>query len=90
MKVNGAQSEALAMLSDIPQGMVLGSLLFIVYIKDILDNVESEGLLFADDTKIYCAITSKEDAHLSNLISTHWKNGQMNGYFGFSRINATY
>ena len=30
--------------------------------NDILDNVESEGLLFADDTKIYRAITSQEDA----------------------------
>ena len=37
-------------------------MLFVLYINDILDNVESEGLLFADDTKIYRAITSKEDA----------------------------
>ena len=50
------------MLSGIPQGTVLGPLLFVLYINDILDNVESEGLLFADDTKIYRAITSKEDA----------------------------
>ena len=35
---------------------------FIVYINDILDNVHSEGLLFVDDTKIFRAITKKDDA----------------------------
>ena len=69
MKVNGAQSEAAALLSGIPQRTIVGSLFFAVYIKDILDNVKFEGLLFADDTKIYRAITSKEDAqsHQSDL-----------------------
>ena len=52
VKVNGTQSEAAAVLSGIPRGTALGPLLFVVYINDILDNVESEGLLFADDTKI--------------------------------------
>ena len=62
MKVNGAQSDAAAVLSGIPQGTVMGTLLFVVSINDILDNVKSEGLLFADATKIYRAITSKENA----------------------------
>ena len=50
------------MSSGIPQGTVRGPLLFIVYINDILDNVHSEGLLFVDDTKIFRAITKKDDA----------------------------
>ena len=87
VKVNGEQSEAAAVLSGISQGTVLGPLLFVAYINDILDNVESEDLLFADDTKIYRAITSKKMGNLSNLISTHWKT---NGYFGFIQINVTY
>ena len=59
--VNGVESEPTSVLSGIPQGTVLGPLLFVVYINDILDNVESHGLLFADDTKIYRVITKKED-----------------------------
>ena len=60
--VNGVESEPTSVLSGIPQGTVLGSLLVVVYINDILDKVKSHGLLFADDAKIYRAITKKEDA----------------------------
>ena len=60
--VNGVESEPTSVQSGIPQGTVLGPLLFVVYINNILDNVESHGLLFADDMKIYRVITKKEDA----------------------------
>ena len=59
--VNGAKSKVTAVLSGIPQGSVLGPLLFVVYINDILDGIKSSGLLFADDTKIFRTITSKID-----------------------------
>ena len=62
--VNGESSSAGAVLSGIPQGTVLGPLLFVVYINDILDNIDSEGLLFADDAKIFRTITCKNDALL--------------------------
>ena len=57
--VNGESSSAGAVLSGIPQGTVLGTLLFVVYINDILDNIDSERLLFADDAKIFRTITCK-------------------------------
>ena len=60
--VNGEQSDEAPVLSGIPQGTVLGPLLFVIYINDLLDNVRSNGLLFADDTKIFRAITCKEDS----------------------------
>ena len=60
--VNGETSSAGAVLSGIPQGTVLGPLLFVIYINDILDNIDSEGLLFADDAKIFRVITCKSDA----------------------------
>ena len=62
MIVNGAKSETAPVLSGIPQGTVLGPILFVIYINDILENLSSEGLLFADDTKIFRNITSRENA----------------------------
>ena len=58
--VNGEKSSSGCVTSGIPQGTVLGPLLFVVYINDILENVTSEGFLFADDTKLFHAITLKE------------------------------
>ena len=52
VRVNGESSRTAAVISGIPQGTVLGPLLFVIYINDILDNIDSNGLLFADDAKI--------------------------------------
>ena len=60
--VNGTKSEPASVISRIPQGTVLGPLLFVVYINDLLDNISSAGLMFADDTKIFRLISSREDA----------------------------
>ena len=60
--VNGVTSEVDVVVSGIPQGSVLGPVLFIVYINDIFDNIKSEGFLFADDTKIFKAIQNEQDA----------------------------
>lgn len=45
-----------------PQGSVLGPVLFLVYINDLMANVESSGKLFADDAKIYRKIGTPSDA----------------------------
>ena len=62
VKVEGAESTTASVLSGIPQGSVLGPILFVLYINDLLDNIKSEGLLFADDKKIFAHIKSREDA----------------------------
>ena len=62
--VNGEKSLPANVISGIPQCTVLGPLLFVRYINDLLENVRSEGFLFADDAKIFHKITCKDDALL--------------------------
>ena len=53
MVVNGVKSEWAPVVSGIPQGTVLGPLLFTLHINDITSNIESEIRLFADDCVCY-------------------------------------
>ena len=62
VRVNGELSISKPVISGIPQGSVLGPLLFVLYINDLPDTVQSNVLLFADDTKIFNHISSIDDA----------------------------
>ena len=59
--INGASAEWSVVTSGIPQGSVLGPLLFVIYINDLPDKIISRIMLYADDTKIYRRIKSEVD-----------------------------
>ena len=52
------------MSSGVPQDSVLGPVLFIIYVNDLPEVVQSKLWMFADDTKIYHTISSNEDSTL--------------------------
>ena len=63
--INGCYSSSLPVISGVPQGSILGPLLFLVYINDLPQQVlHSDILLFADDTKILKSISSVPDSSL--------------------------
>lgn len=61
---NGEKSEWVEVSSGVPQGSVLGPLLFLIYIDDIDHDINSKILKFADDTKIFKVIKSVEDSKI--------------------------
>ena len=56
MVLNGQHSNWSPVLAGVPQGSVLGPLLFLIYINDLLDNLESLAQLFADDTSLFSVV----------------------------------
>ena len=60
--VDGAMSSQCPVLSGVPQGTVLGPLLFLLFINDIADDINSTIRLFADDCLLYREILTPEDS----------------------------
>ena len=58
--VNGNESNWYNVTSGIPQGLVLGPLLFVLYINDLSELTKSDTFLFGDGIKIF-TITDKND-----------------------------
>ena len=56
--LNGQTSNWAEVNAGVPQGSVLGPLLFLIYINDLPDNLNSNVKLFADDTSIFSVVNN--------------------------------
>ena len=64
VRVDGALSVNIPETSGVPQGLVLGPILFLIFINDIPQLTRCRILLFADDIKLWVRVRGNEDCQL--------------------------
>ena len=68
VQINNENSSFLTLKKGVPQGSVLGPLLFLIFINDLLKASPSlKYILFADDTNIFSTESSKMKIELTNI-----------------------
>ncbi len=62
--IKGEKSEWCRVTSGVPQGIVLAPVMFLVYVSDIVDEVDSYISLFADDAKLLKRVENNMDCEI--------------------------
>ena len=87
--VDGLKSDVLSVEAGVPQGSRLGPLLFIIYMNDIINDIESDILIFADDTSLFAsAVDPAETAAILNRDLAKIENWAKNWKVTFNAIKS--
>ena len=70
--LNGSSSQWIDVTSGVPQGSVLGPLLFLLYVNGITDGIQSTLEMFADDSKLYRIIKYSHDVDTAAGFELHF------------------
>ena len=62
--LNAQYSSWVKVEAEVPQGLILGSLLFLIYINDLSDNLASNPKLFADDTSLFSVVKNVDASNI--------------------------
>ena len=76
--LNGQNSSWANVEAGIPQGSILGPLLFLIYINDLPDNLSANVILFADDTSLFFVVHKWSNGLVqwsNGLVMEQWPSG---------------
>ena len=72
--LNGSPSDWEAVVSGVPQGTIMEPIFFLLFVNDVLNTLNCNVMLFADDDKLYSTINEEQDcinlqADLDSLVN---------------------
>ena len=82
VRVNGAMSSSIKVLSGVPQGSVLGPALFLIFVADVSSIINNFISLYADDTKIFNSLFENSTESLQEDINilSRWADDMQMSY----------
>ena len=89
MVINGSASAWEDVTSGIPQGTVLGPLLFVIYINDVPYAIKSQFYMLPDDTKLYRHISDGSDSGVLQADLDCLQDWSENGGLVFIHTNSS-